>query len=197
MKQPRVRFSSFSFCVRFVSVAPVKAVQDAVKRGHLGDLNPTPWAFMTGNCLGWVAYSFLIGVSISFLLCRSIQSWNVLHDLLFPYSRLAVSLCVSLSIVSHSDRSFAMPISSSSSSSSSFNSSFVFSNESRMSLSCLVTPPDCSFRSGSTYVPPSCNTKATRPPRCVNPLYPSCMNNTALQPTTKVQKMMTTTTTMK
>lgn len=30
-----------------------------MERGSLGDLNPTPWAFMTGNCLGWVAYSYL------------------------------------------------------------------------------------------------------------------------------------------
>ena len=27
--------------------------------GSLGDLNPTPWAVMSGNCLGWIAYSFL------------------------------------------------------------------------------------------------------------------------------------------
>ena len=40
--------------------APVKALRQAVSRGQLGDLNPTPWAFMLGNCLGWIAYSFLL-----------------------------------------------------------------------------------------------------------------------------------------
>eukprot|EP00559_Dactyliosolen_fragilissimus_P000480 CAMPEP_0184862490 /NCGR_PEP_ID=MMETSP0580-20130426/6946_1 /TAXON_ID=1118495 /ORGANISM="Dactyliosolen fragilissimus" /LENGTH=292 /DNA_ID=CAMNT_0027360381 /DNA_START=88 /DNA_END=963 /DNA_ORIENTATION=- len=39
--------------------APVKDVRAAVKKGTLGNLNPTPWAFMTGNCAGWVAYSYL------------------------------------------------------------------------------------------------------------------------------------------
>ena len=29
-------------------------------RGTLGPLNPTPWAVMTGNCIGWVTYSYLI-----------------------------------------------------------------------------------------------------------------------------------------
>lgn len=40
--------------------APVKKLHAAVERGSLGDLNPTPWAFMTGNCLGWVAYAFFL-----------------------------------------------------------------------------------------------------------------------------------------
>lgn len=31
-----------------------------MKQGSLGDLNPTPWAFMTGNCIGWVTYAFLL-----------------------------------------------------------------------------------------------------------------------------------------
>mmetsp|Transcript_27770 Transcript_27770/g.50451 ORF Transcript_27770/g.50451 Transcript_27770/m.50451 type:complete len:300 (+) Transcript_27770:148-1047(+) len=39
--------------------APIQALRQAIARGSLGDLNPLPWAFMTGNCLGWVAYSFL------------------------------------------------------------------------------------------------------------------------------------------
>eukprot|EP00978_Attheya_sp_CCMP212_P033966 scaffold139999_cov55-Attheya_sp.AAC.3 len=29
--------------------APLMAVRKAVQRANLGDLNPTPWAFMTGN----------------------------------------------------------------------------------------------------------------------------------------------------
>jgi solute carrier family 50 (sugar transporter) len=40
--------------------APVRAVLRANREGRLGDLNPTPWAFMAGNCVGWIAYSFLI-----------------------------------------------------------------------------------------------------------------------------------------
>jgi len=33
--------------------APVKDVRAAVGNGTLGVLNPTPWAVMTGNCIGW------------------------------------------------------------------------------------------------------------------------------------------------
>lgn len=41
--------------------APYKDFQAAVQgRGALGDLNPTPWAFMLGNCCGWVVYSILV-----------------------------------------------------------------------------------------------------------------------------------------
>jgi len=42
-------------------LAPMKDLQSAVRKGSgLGDLNPTPWAFMLGNCLGWSAYGVLI-----------------------------------------------------------------------------------------------------------------------------------------
>jgi solute carrier family 50 protein (sugar transporter) len=41
-------------------VAPWKDVQQATARGRLDDLNPLPWAFMLGNCIGWVTYSILI-----------------------------------------------------------------------------------------------------------------------------------------
>ena len=47
--------------------APFKDVCRAVSCGTLGSLNPTPWAAMTGNCCGWVAYSYLIQVSVSLL----------------------------------------------------------------------------------------------------------------------------------
>lgn len=40
--------------------APLKSIRNARRKGTLGDLNPMPWAVMTGNCIGWVAYSFLI-----------------------------------------------------------------------------------------------------------------------------------------
>jgi hypothetical protein len=55
--------ASTSFLTRKPLEAPYKAVKEAVARGYLGDLNPIPWAFMTGNCVGWVAYSFLQNVS--------------------------------------------------------------------------------------------------------------------------------------
>lgn len=43
--------------------APLKDVHRAVKNGSLGHLNPTPWAVMTGNTLGWITYSYLLNVS--------------------------------------------------------------------------------------------------------------------------------------
>jgi solute carrier family 50 protein (sugar transporter) len=33
--------------------------RSAVVQGHLGSLNPTPWAFMLGNTFGWVTYGIL------------------------------------------------------------------------------------------------------------------------------------------
>lgn len=39
--------------------APIKDAKAALANASLGDLNPTPWAFMTGNCLGWIAYSYV------------------------------------------------------------------------------------------------------------------------------------------
>jgi solute carrier family 50 protein (sugar transporter) len=41
-------------------IAPWKGIQEATARGRLDDLNPLPWAFMLGNCIGWVTYSVLI-----------------------------------------------------------------------------------------------------------------------------------------
>jgi len=40
--------------------APVKSLNEAVAKGTLGELNPTPWAFMIGNCIGWIGYSYVI-----------------------------------------------------------------------------------------------------------------------------------------
>lgn len=42
-----------------MSFAPFRAVLHASRRGTLGDLNPTPWVFMLGNCGGWIVYSYL------------------------------------------------------------------------------------------------------------------------------------------
>jgi hypothetical protein len=79
--------------------APFQDARQAVARADLGELNPTPWAFMSkfpccdahqvsvivlctlhhscrapisfaaGNCLGWVTYSFLTSVGGSFGSC--------------------------------------------------------------------------------------------------------------------------------
>lgn len=45
---------------QFMFSAPYRDLKDAIDRGHIGDLNPTPWAFMLGNCLGWVTYGILL-----------------------------------------------------------------------------------------------------------------------------------------
>lgn len=44
----------------FMTFAPYRAVLKASRDGNLGDLNPTPWVFMLGNCCGWLAYSYLL-----------------------------------------------------------------------------------------------------------------------------------------
>jgi hypothetical protein len=55
--------------------APVPCLRKALEGKCLGELNPFPWAFMTGNTCGWVAYAFLtkdifvlIGNAPSFIL---------------------------------------------------------------------------------------------------------------------------------
>ncbi|CAJ1945930.1 unnamed protein product [Cylindrotheca closterium] len=40
--------------------APLRDLKAAVDKGDLGHLNPTPWGFMFGNCVGWVLYSTLL-----------------------------------------------------------------------------------------------------------------------------------------
>ncbi|KAL3935903.1 MAG: hypothetical protein SGBAC_008666 [Bacillariaceae sp.] len=44
----------------FMFAAPVLDLKAAIDKGDLGDLNPTPWAFMLGNCMGWVLYGTLL-----------------------------------------------------------------------------------------------------------------------------------------
>lgn len=39
-------------------LAPVNDLRQALKKGRLDELNPIPWAVMTGNCLGWAAYGY-------------------------------------------------------------------------------------------------------------------------------------------
>ena len=39
--------------------APITSLRSAVQAGSLGNLNPTPWAFMLGNTVGWIAYAFI------------------------------------------------------------------------------------------------------------------------------------------
>ena len=38
--------------------APITDLRQALLKGSLESLNPFPWAFMTGNCLGWVVYAY-------------------------------------------------------------------------------------------------------------------------------------------
>ena len=45
----------------FLSFAPYRAVLRASREGHLGHLNPTPWAVMMGKCLGWCCYAIMLG----------------------------------------------------------------------------------------------------------------------------------------
>jgi len=42
-------------------LAPISSANKAVATNFtLGELNPLPWAMMLGNCVGWVAYSFIV-----------------------------------------------------------------------------------------------------------------------------------------
>ena len=42
-------------------MAPIASVREAISIRHsLGVLNPIPWSMMLGNCVGWVAYSFIV-----------------------------------------------------------------------------------------------------------------------------------------
>ena len=54
-------FPAIGVCTgTFMCFAPFRAVLQASRDGHLGELNPTPWVFMLGNSVGWLAYAFLI-----------------------------------------------------------------------------------------------------------------------------------------
>jgi hypothetical protein len=52
-------------------IAPWHDVQEAVYvRKKLSPLNPLPWAFMMGNCIGWVTY----GILRNNLVCLFVES---------------------------------------------------------------------------------------------------------------------------
>jgi solute carrier family 50 (sugar transporter) len=38
-------------------MAPIRDLQQCLLKGSLGNLNPVPWAVMSGNCLGWLIYA--------------------------------------------------------------------------------------------------------------------------------------------
>ena len=40
--------------------APARDLKAALDKGDLGSLNPAPWGFMLGNCIGWVLYAVLL-----------------------------------------------------------------------------------------------------------------------------------------
>lgn len=46
------------FVLRIIFIAPVIDLRRALVAGSLKSLNPFPWPFMTGNCLGWVVYAY-------------------------------------------------------------------------------------------------------------------------------------------
>ena len=77
-------------------MAPVSDVRTAVTNGTLGALNPTPWAVMTGNCIGWVTYSYLIHNLFDFVPNAAgfmISIWLNMAAVKLQYSdRLATSL---------------------------------------------------------------------------------------------------------
>jgi len=50
-----------------LSFAPYRAVLHASREGHLGHLNPTPWAVMMGKCVGWVTYAIMLGNMYMFI----------------------------------------------------------------------------------------------------------------------------------
>ena len=47
-------------------------MRKALLRGSLGDLNPFPWAMMTGNCLGWVVYAYYLDPHDPFLVAANL-----------------------------------------------------------------------------------------------------------------------------
>jgi len=40
------------------TTAPIHDLRECILNGSLGTLNPFPWALQTGNCFGWIAYSW-------------------------------------------------------------------------------------------------------------------------------------------
>lgn len=46
------------FLASSVFAAPINDLNHALRKGSLGSLNSTPWAVMSGNCLGWCAYAY-------------------------------------------------------------------------------------------------------------------------------------------
>lgn len=44
----------------FMFLAPVRDLKAAIAKGDLGYLNPSPWAFLLGNCLGGLLYGGLL-----------------------------------------------------------------------------------------------------------------------------------------
>ncbi|KAJ3105903.1 hypothetical protein HDU96_008390 [Phlyctochytrium bullatum] len=64
-----------SLTAMFLMVAPVPDVLKAAKSGKLGSLNPIPIALITVNCLGWIAYGWL--VRDYFVALPNVFGWTV------------------------------------------------------------------------------------------------------------------------
>ncbi len=97
--------------------SPLGDLHKAVKNGELGDLNPTPWAFMLGNCFGWVTYAILrqnlwvfFGNSQGFL----ISIWLNLGAVKLMYQRHHVDHMTKsfVNLLVHQERSMSLRFSS-------------------------------------------------------------------------------------
>jgi len=93
----------------------MRALQIALQRGSLEELNPTPWIFMTGNCIGWVGYSFLkhdyfilipngTGVFISLWLNFGAAKLQYMEKFLMHKQIMAESMSSSISLTPDSDQ---------------------------------------------------------------------------------------------
>ena len=47
--------------------APMRTLSECLKDGDLKSVNPMPWVFMTGNTIGWLAYSY---VTLDIYVCK-------------------------------------------------------------------------------------------------------------------------------
>ncbi|GAX10382.1 solute carrier family 50 [Fistulifera solaris] len=84
--------------------APLPDAYRAVRdQGHLGSLNPLPWAFMLGNCYGWVLYGVI--QRNFFVYCANVPGlffaiWLNLQAVKLQYKSYP---CHKYSLVSHAE----------------------------------------------------------------------------------------------
>lgn len=72
-----------------------------MKRGSLGSLNPTPWAFMTGNCIGWIAYSFVtLDLFVFFANAPGVSQLSISLACSFTHYLYLIQICLSQLMIS-------------------------------------------------------------------------------------------------